>query len=331
MNSETDKLIGSYKISEPMLKRMIAKKIVNINGTLTESASSLELLALIYFTQISSIDGIVKDFKVSDLQPILDCSKRMTYNIIDNLIYKKFITIYGDSWSGIKTIHILDNDFSQITNFKENRYLNTNHAIFLPTDKNTYNEFKKLSLYAKRTLLIVMFNYNYKYGYRASVDTIKDLLGIKERYKVVSYLKELAYILDEKTNESFYSVSKDTRKRLKHGNINITASNHNFVFESGIGDEQDSYFKRSWELLLKNQNIIDDDLYKTEKKAEINTYLGILYSGMQQYVKENSYEQCKQIAVDTFLSLGVLNEYTTRMALENIRKQTDALKHVESA
>lgn len=314
MNTELNEIYGSYKISEKLLTKIVSKEIQDSKGCIHKSVSSLELDALIYFTHISDIKGCVKEFKISELQEVIGCSVRSTYIIINNLEEKGYVTVKGNSWTGIKSIQILDNDFSGNVDYTENLYLNTNYEYF-DYNKDSYQTYKSLSLFAKKTLLIILFKYKSKYGYRISVDTIKEYLGIKSRFKVVSYLKELEYLL----GSDFYTIAKDSRRRIKHGNITMTHHTISLLASSGIEEDQDTYFKYYWTQYLKSEEIIDSKLSKSMKKT-INKLLNDIYKVVYIYVQHAvSIHDINNIIKNTIQSLRIMDMPTAQQIIVNLR------------
>ena len=264
---------GSYKISQALFDKLVSN---------SPCISSFELDTIIYFTQISDSTGFIADFKISELQHIIHCSLRSTFCVIKNLVLKGFIRVVEEeSWTGIKSIQLLDNDFSTIVDFRNNPYIDTNRSYFNPYSSH-YDYYQKLSLYAKKTLLIILFNYKEKFGYRVSTSSIRDLLQIKSRSKIVSYLKELETLL----GTDFYFVKKDSKRRLKYGNVVLPSKNRFLLKESGISEDQDSYFKRKWELFMKQESILEYDLYSSGSKRTINILLNKLFSIVYTYLKD---------------------------------------------
>ena len=289
-------LKGSYKLSKTIIDK--------INQS-TRSISNNELLSVIYFTQICDISGYIDDFKISDLKDIIGCSRRAAYNIINNLVEKNFISISGSTWTGCRNITLLDNDFTNSTE----RYLNTNFT-FLTFTHNDYVAFKELSLFAKKTLLIVLFNYQLKYGYHVSIETLRKYIGVTTKTKVLKYVNELKNMFDA----SLITVSGSKKQRIKYGMLYIQANVPVFCHESGIKDYQPCYIKRSYMNLFKNSNIEFDSINKTELYLSndiLRKHLQSLYSLTVSYISKGfSFDQIQDEVLRFSLYNKEINEYT---------------------
>ena len=266
-------LNGSYKLSETVIERILSRQF---DGS--DSVSNYEILALIYFSQICDTKGVIEEYKVPDLAEIIGCSRRAAYYIVENLVIKGFIIQSKSSWAGYRKLTILNNDFSS-ADYKSVRYLNTNFSYFSRKDPD-YSEFKKLSLYAKKALLIILLKYHSKYGYRVEIDTLRSYLGVSKKEKIMEYIHEL----------------QDVAKMPC------------FTPLSSIKEYQDCYTKYRIETLFKRSGITFNKLFENE--------FDIWSSGIQQiysiYVnyasKGLSYSQIEGVVSDIILSFGYYDD-----------------------
>ncbi len=233
-------LNGSYKLSQKVIYRLIS-------STENDTVSNYEILAMIYFSNISDISGNIEYFRIPSLSSAIGCSRRSAYNIIHNLVRKSLIQISPSVWSGYRTIKILDNNFSNST-YEEDRYLNTNHTYFNHNHVD-FEEFKKLSLYAKKTLLLILLKYNRKYGYRINISTLMQDLGISKKYRIIGYITELRKMFDD----SFFLIEEGVR--VKYNNLRVVSKNPFFMAQTGIDDDQDTYFKHKYRALFERERI----------------------------------------------------------------------------
>lgn len=305
-------LDGLYKISYPLLDKLLSKDI-----------SGLELDAVIYFSRIADKTGKINDFKVSDLQLVLQCSRRSTYNIINQLREKKIITTSDRNWYGIYTITLADSDYSDVSDFKANPYLNTNYPYFDNCSPKNYYWYKQLSLYAKKTLLILLCNYTQRYGYRVDYNTIAKRLYIKDRSKIQGYMEELTHIIGSES----YTTSPDKKKRLKYGFLELSAKNMGLELSSEIEAGQDSYFKRQCLLKLQQLNIIDHDVKNIFSLAAINKNLQKIYNVFYTYLIEKiELKQIQDILIEAFTKVGIFNSMAVDNAIKYARYKLDQIK-----
>lgn len=290
-------LNGSYKLSETVIERILSRQF---DGS--DSVSNYEILALIYFSQICDIKGVIEEYKVPDLAEIIGCSRRATYYIVENLVIKGFIIQSKSSWAGYRKLTILNNDFSS-ADYKSVRYLNTNFSYFARKDPD-YSEFKKLSLYAKKALLIILLKYHSKYGYRVEIDTLRSYLGVSKKEKIMEYIHELQAMFDER----ILIVSSNNKERIKNHNLRVVAKMPCFTPLSSIKEYQDCYTKFRIETLFKRSGITFNKLFENE--------FDIWSSGIQQiysiYVnyasKGLSYSQIEEVVSDIILSFGYYDD-----------------------
>lgn len=312
-------IMGSYKISEKLMEKLISKNLETADGRTVPGVSSLELDAVIYFTTISDSSGRVEEYHPTDLADVLGCSIRATYGIIDNLVKKGIIRMEDTSFCGVKDITVLDNDFSNVTNYTTSKYINTNKEFFNICNESFYSSYKELTLYAKRTLLIILDGYNMNYGYRVAVDTVKERLGIKNRRLVVSYINELQDILGNKC-----SIKPDRNRHYKFGNIEFLKQNGYMSSNKGIEDNQDTYFKRSLRLFLEKHGILD------RENIGINALLNKLFSILYSYAHNNcSVASCMEIIKKAFLDMGIADDYV--LAIVKSRFKTKFRKELSPA
>lgn len=293
---------GSYKLSEKVIKRLVGRNIECPNESFCVSISNYELLAVLFFSQICNSSGIVEEIKITSLAEIIGCSRRAAYSIINNLSQKGFISIESSSWTGYHTIRILDNDFKD-ADYKTTRYLNTNFTYFNPLHKD-YEAFKKLSLYAKKSLLMILFNYQAKYGYRVSLDNFMEYIGIYNKTKVMGYIDELRRMFDER----LFIVYGSKKERLKYHNVYIKAQMPCFTADTGIDEKQFCYIKHQYLQHLKVQGISFSSLY-TEEEPQIMKSLHKLYAMTLHYMSAGlSFSQIEQTIFDVIYQEGNVNE-----------------------
>ena len=241
-------LNGSYKISEAVVNRILSREF-HTDAAEYDSISNYEILALIHFSQICDIAGNIEEYKVPDLAEIIGCSRRASYNVVKNLEQKGFLTQSESSWAGYRNIKILDNDFSSV-DYKNVRYINSNFTYF-NHNHTDYEVFKGLSLYAKKTLLIILLKYQHTYGYRVEIDTLQKYLGVSKKSKVMSYIDELRGMFDARV----LTVSPNTKLRLKNHNLYVGSKLPCFVAETSITEDKDCYIKYRIETLFRRENI----------------------------------------------------------------------------
>lgn len=250
-SNEQDRLAGSYKISRSVLKRMLGRTVTGVDGKEYPSLSKCEILTMLYFTHIADMTGYIEYVKINELGELLGYSDRNAYHVMDNLVKKGFIESSGNSWTGYYSVKINDNDYSRIRKYTaQNRYLNTNHSFFCRTS-DSFRIFANLSLYAVRTFLYIIFNYDALNGYRFSIDRLMDILGIQDKYLCISYLKELEQLLGIR----YYALRGSKTKRLKYDIVYIYPGNTGLVSEAGIREDQDSFYKYKWMIYLRKAGI----------------------------------------------------------------------------
>ncbi len=271
--NELEKLKGCYKLSRAVLMRMVDKTVIGVDGNQYPSLSKCEILTMLYFTHIADSSGYIEYVKVNELGNLLGYSERNTYHVIENLAKKAFVESSGNHWTGYRSVKIIGNDYSQVKDFRKNRYLNTNHCFFDRSAKGFFEVFSNLSLYAMRTFLYILFYYDALHGYRFSIDRLMDALGIQDKYLCLSYLKELEALL----GAGYYQLRGSKTKRLKYEVVSIHPGNAGLVSERGINKEQDSFFKYKWCVYLRRigQHFERDSWFASE-------LFGIVYTLLRQ-------------------------------------------------
>lgn len=256
---ELNKLKGGYKLSASVLLRMTSNRITGIDGKEYPSLSKCEIITLIYMTHICDQSGYIEYVKINELGTFLGYSERNTYHVMEGLHKKGFIELSENSWTGYRSVRILNNDYSAVKDYHgKNRYLNTNHIFFCRNSGEFFEKFCELSLYAMRTFLYLLFQYDAKCGYRISVDRLMNQLGIASRYLCLSYLKEIKDLI----GEDFCSISESKTKRMKYDVIYVHPGNSWLVADSQIRDEQDSYYKYKWIMYLRKVGLTYARVYE---------------------------------------------------------------------
>lgn len=266
MQSELLALQGLGKLSKSYLYRLVKKTITCSDGIERCGASKYELLSIIYLSQIADSSGYIKQFRIKEFADVIRCSEREVYVIMENLVAKQYISakLYNNKkWTGFRNIRLLGNDFSKVKKFtRENRYLNTFFSFFDWSDANM-DALDKISLYALRFLLLLLFEYNYKNGCNLNTALICEQLGIENRKLLVGYLKELE---DNLFYDTFYQVKN--YKRKINNFIHIYSKNVFLMPEDKPADKQLTYYKRKWMLYLYNNKAI---IYNNDKLVKHNT------------------------------------------------------------
>ena len=242
---------GSYKISTKLLYKMVSGRAYH-NGR-GAVASRYEIIAILFLTRIADTSGYVEHFRTAEFIEGTGCSRREAYALIHSLEEKGFISTAGSDWKCCRGVRILDNDFSSYDRSK--KYLDTNHGFFLKGGVG-HEEFMKLSVTAMKLLLFLMYNYSQSYGYHASYASIQEALGIKCRHVVNRCLEELSplFMFDGR----FYTVSEDIKRGRRYGFLNIAPKLRGFIPQKGVGEGQESFFKRSIRNLLKDEGCTAD-------------------------------------------------------------------------
>ena len=271
-------VMGSYKISSTLLKKLTVKRIIAPSGESINGVSSNELDAVIYFSTIADAAGNIERFRISFLASILGCTTRAAFNLVHGLAAKGIIQVQDTRWAGVKDIRLLDNDFSCVTDYKTASYINTNRSFFDPSQY--FSSFCSLSLFAKRTLLVLLDSYHTDLGCRISVDNIASRLQIKNRRLVIRYLAQLETLL----GDGFYSITPDLIRRYRYGTANIHKHNRFLVPNTGIWDEQDSYFKRHMRIFMHDHGLIGFT-DAPDMAGEINRTLNQVYSVLYVYLR----------------------------------------------
>lgn len=251
-------LQGLGKLSLPYVKKMISKSVEGSDGTVYSGASKLEILTLLYLSQIAEPSGLVREFKTKDIAETICCSERAVFVIFASLKKKGFIT-YKDydnkRWTGLKDIRLLNNDFSSVNKYTKNtRYISTFYTFFDFTDESVVSFLNGLSLYALRTLLCILISYNYNTGLRMSCDRFCEELGIVDRSLIKYYLDELAAYF----GDDFFTIRRGHNARITYGNVYIGAHKSSLQPEAAPHDEQMTYYKRRWLLNFKHYDMVCD-------------------------------------------------------------------------
>lgn len=247
-------LNGSYKLSDNIIKRLTSTSIIGENKQVMPSASKFEIATMLYFSHICDASGMIRDFRTSSLEQIIGCSDRQCANIIENLRKKLFITVKGEKWTGLKTIRIVNNDFSHIKKYtKDTKYLNTS-SNFFDRIGEWYDEFMKLSLNAMRTFILIMHNYSFQNGYRIEIKHLLQKLGIKNKYLLLDYLDEMKSLL----GEDFYFIYAGRDPRVKYEIIMIRKENRKLLTYNAMDKDKDTSFQYDVYRILRECRIKHD-------------------------------------------------------------------------
>ncbi len=308
-------LNGSYKLSEKVINRILSREFL-CDDDKVDTVSNFEILTLVHFSQICDISGVIEEYRILDLEDVVGCSRRACYNIISNLENKGFISQSGASWNGYRRIVLLNNDFSD-ADYSSLRYVNTNYT-YLNHYHSDYSEFKKLSLYAKKALLVILLKYNNKYGYRVEINTLKEYLGVSQKSKVMGYIDELRSMFDER----IFVVSSSKKERLKNHNLYISSKMPCFVAETGISEFQDCYTKFRLELLFRKNNVLYESIAPLKAEYVKEGQIHKLYSIYVHYISKGlSVKNIEDAVMQVALSCGKIDE----LAIFNINQLLDSL------
>lgn len=299
MKIELKDLQGLGKLSKTYLYRLISRTVIGINGERCNGASSCELLAVIYLSQIADSHGNISQFKISDFSLALQCSEREAYVLLHGLTSKGYISstdFNNKKWTGFRNITLVNNTMPQNKYDKNTRYLNTFHNIFDFSNPCTVSCLKKLSLYALRLLLFLLFSYNYTNGYNTSADYLCELLSIQERQLINVYLKELEPLFGD-----FYRINPSRRR--SYGFIHIYSKNNLFIPEKRPSDTQLSYYKRKWFLYFINHHCSID--------CDLTVLLNTLFSYVSYFLLNHSIslDKIEHIIVDVIQQNNFILDY----------------------
>lgn len=284
---------GLYKIRKCNLDRIMKSELTDIKGNKCPGISNYELDAYIYLCQIADENGQINNYKYSELQKELTSHSKRTrayininnsawrdkrsckatiYNVIHGLEHKGFIKVCKNSEHSSIDIKIINGAFPKNTDYKksENYYLNLNIS-YLQSALPYYKDYARLKLNTKKLYLYLLYNYNSEIGYRADLDTIKDILNITRQGKIKCYIKELQAILGYKSIEIVKGKANNKIIWLKKGNINL-------VFESGINELCQTYFKRQIDLFIRNNKYIIQPARNIKKSEMLTEFKNELFS-----------------------------------------------------
>ncbi len=294
-------LNGSYKLSETVINRILSRDFSNGCNTI----SNYEILALVHFSQICDISGVIEEYKIPDLADYIGCSRRASYNIVENLVQKGFLTMSKATWAGYRRIVLLDNDFSN-ADFSKNRYINTNFS-YLNHNDSDYSEFRNLSLFAKKTLLIILLKYQTRYGYRVELGTLKNYLGVSRKDMVLSYIEELRSMFDGR----IFEISSNSRERIRNHSLCIPSKLPCFIPKTGLLEENDCYIKFRTDLFFRKNGVICSSLsYNGLSGIDYkNKCLHQIYSLYVHYAASGvPYADIKKAVEDSVLAYGRYDE-----------------------
>lgn len=249
MKNSFSQIQSSYKLSHYLVKRMTSREIKLSSGKIKPGCSKLMIATMIYFSHISSSSGNIPLFKVSELELVLRCSKRAAYQVLSDLEERELIEVTTiDGWNGIKSVKLLNNDYSQIKDYSQNRYLNTNMPFFHYRENKGYDQFMVLSLYAMRLLIYLLYNYNQRNGYHSSFDQLCSSLGIKHRRYIHLYIQEINSLFAP--HQTLIGERKDKYSRKKYGSISMSAYSPRFSPSGHYDLNQESYYLHKWKRKL---------------------------------------------------------------------------------
>lgn len=288
MAENIDEIMGCGKISLGNVSKLTKR-----NG----GASRYEILTYIFLSQIADRSGKVEQYRTKELSSIIGCDPRSVFEIFRNMEVKGLLKLNyynGQNWSGIKDIKLVNNDFSNVTNFKKNRYISSFYKFFDLSDKMNIENLNDLSLYAIRLLLLILTKYSPDNGLRVSFDRLRRELGLEKRSLIFGYLKELETVL----GKGFYHTAK--KDRLSYGNIYISPRITVLTPERSPADKQMSYFKRHLLTVVQNENMT------ITHEGTVMEYLNYLFSSVYAFMKRSgaAYRLVEEKIIQSFLTDG---------------------------
>ena len=295
-------LKGLYKISDALLYRMIAKRVVSKDGISYNGASRLEILSILYLTHIADSRGHVEGFRVQEFMSKTGCSRRKAFDLMHTLCDKGYIRVHGSDWAYCHDIDLLYSDFSDFD--KSMRYIDTNMPLF-EQGRSLFDAFSGLSLYSMRLMLYIVRNYSMDYGYHASFSSVMAALGIKHRSVLMHCLDELQDtfgFLDE-----FVRIRSDLKTGVRYGYMDLLKSLDFLSRNQGISVSQDSYYKR------RVEHIADDTgAVLSPDKVRRGSILNRIFYECQSALEKFSLSVIEDCLRSVFLQDGFVDELTVR-------------------
>ena len=283
---------GSYKLSEYQLMRLISKG--------EHGASSFEIDTMLYLSQICDEKGVINRFRISELKHIIGCSLRECYYVLSNLEKKGLLSVSCENKNGYRKLLLTNNNFSGVTDYRKNRYLNVNRCFLNPFSPE-YCYYQKLSLFAKKLLLYILYQYSTKRGYRFKFRQAAKALCIKNETLISQYLQEIKPLLIDDELITYMSKESDGRK---YDMCFIKQNSTMLMPQSGLSAFQPSFVRHQLSRMFDNvckQNIyiLDEEGNKvTQHNTVLFDYYISSLSSKIIYLKQ----KCEHMSLDDILT-----------------------------
>ena len=257
---------GSYQLGGNIVERLIRRTLTKAGNKTALNTSSYALDMMVYFTTVADDKNVVHDFSYTEVSEFSDMSIRNFYYCIQNLKNFGFIS-YESTGHGTMNITILNNDRESNNKYG---YINTNRTFFIK-GTDDFRAYQKLSVYAKKTLLLFMLKYDREYGLRINLATIASYLGLKNSSLVVSYLDELKVLL----GKDFYRTEDCGNPKV------IVRTNIYGLITYGGYKDQETYLKRTIRKAIVSRDMIYyDTVNRTINGKSFKIYMVSALSGM---------------------------------------------------
>lgn len=239
-----NKIPGSYKLGVNIVTRLVSRLLKKGDRVaLNTSANAIDLM--LYFSTVCDNNNMVYDFSYTEVEDFSDMSTRSFYYCLQTLKNFDFIE-YESTGHGTINIKILNNDDKDLRKYG---YINTNRSFFIK-GTDSFFVYQQLSLYAKKTLLLLIALYRYEYGLQIQIKTIAEYLGIKNTSLVFAYLEELKALLEE----DFYRIDYRSNPKI------IIAPRLYVLMPYGDYKDQETYLKRTIKKAIIARQIVFVDL-----------------------------------------------------------------------
>lgn len=292
---------GSYKLAKSIIHRMMSKKLIieNDDTMITiNNVTSKEIDLLIFLCQICDQKGYIDELSYLEIKDYTNMCTKSIYNSLKGLKDKGYIS-YDAATYGYYNIQIIDNDFSDSSHDKKG-YLNVNRDSFIK-GTSSYATFFKLSVFEKKVYLFILVNYSRTYGYRAFIKSIGQMLGLKNKMLIESYLTSIIPLL----GADYFEVKKSKQKYKRAERIMVINSNlSSFNSNSSIYHGQITYEKRELDRYIKS-NSLEYVSIPGPSGVDITKdyYLNNLFTYFEIY-KNLSYNYIKQVIEKVLVSYG---------------------------
>lgn len=257
---------GSYQLGSKIVERLIRRILTTTGNKTALNTSSYALDMMVYFTTVADDKNVVHDFSYTEVSDFSNMSIRNFYYCIQTLKNFGFISCESTG-HGTMNITVLNNDRESNNKYG---YINTNRTFFIKGTED-FHAYQKLSVYAKKTLLLLMLKYNKEYGLRINLATIAGYLGLKNPSLVISYLDELKVLLGKD-----YFTTED----CGNPKVIIRTKIYGLITYGGYKD-QETYLKRTLrKAIVSNDIIYYDSVNRTINSKSFKIHMVSALSGM---------------------------------------------------